>query len=223
MSESTDFDPITLAPDALESWDDIPEPPVAGPEGIPQNLKTQNQETSFSGFIWEMMQTLVLAGLLIVFFRAFIFQNFVVEGSSMYPTLEQNDRLIVSRLSYYLGKPSRGDIVVFQYPLGPERDFVKRIIGLPGETVAIQDGRILIVGHPLPPEDYVKNKATDFHQPVTLADDEYFVMGDNRTGSSDSRSWGPLQSHFIIGKAWLIYFPFDHFKLQPHPKLEPLP
>jgi len=173
--------------------------------------------------IWETLQTLVLAGLLIVFFRSFIFQNFVVEGSSMVPTLIQDDRLIVSRLSYFLGKPNRGDIIVFQYPYGPDRDFVKRIIGLPGETVAIQNGQVFINSTPLPSEGYVKNKSYDTHAPITLSSDEYFVMGDNRSGSSDSRSWGPLQRHFIIGKAWLIYYPFKHFTLLQYPNMEPVP
>jgi len=178
---------------------------------------------STSHFIWEVMQTLVLAGLLIVFFRTFIFQNFVVEGSSMFPTLIQGDRLIVSRLSYFVGEPARGDIIVFQYPFGPERDFVKRIIGLPGETIAIQNGQVFINGAPLPPEEYVQNRSSDTFAPITLGEDEYFVMGDNRSGSSDSRSWGPLQKHFIIGRAWLIYYPFEHFQLLQHANLEPEP
>jgi signal peptidase I len=220
VSDVSEFDPTTTPPEPPENWDTPPESPA---ESIPAAIEPHQPQNSTSEFILEMLQTLVLAGLLIVFFRTFIFQNFVVEGSSMFPTLTQGDRLIVSRLSYYLSEPSRGDIVVFQYPLGPERDFVKRIIGLPGETVAIQNGQVLINGHPLPPENYVQNKATDYHEPVTLGEDEYFVMGDNRTGSSDSRSWGLLQSHFIIGKAWLIYYPFEHFKLQSHAQIEPLP
>jgi len=187
-----------------------PQPEVTTP--------SQAHPHPIASLIWETIQTLVLAGLLIVFFRTFIFQNFVVEGSSMFPTLIQGDRLIVSRLSYVIGEPERGDIIVFQYPYGPEKDYVKRIIGLPGETVSIKNGTVIIDGKPLPAEDYVKNKSRETKAPVTLGDDEYFVMGDNRTGSSDSRSWGPLQRHFIIGKAWLIYYPFDHFQLLRHPE-----
>ena len=198
--------------------DDYPAPPDAA-HPAPAGKKRQ----SGSSLIWETLQTLVLAGLLIVFFRAFVFQNFVVEGSSMYPTLMQGDRLIVSRLSYLFGEPDRGDIIVFQYPFDPQRDFVKRIIGLPGETVAIQNGQVFINGKPLPEEPYVQNHSQDRFGPVTLGEDEYFVMGDNRTGSSDSRSWGPLQEHFIIGKAWLIYYPFDRFTFIQHPDLEIAP
>ncbi len=196
-------------------------PPPAGvvvhpPGETPAPASSQDD---LARLLWETLQTLVLAGLLIVLFRAFVFQNFVVEGSSMLPTLVQGDRLIVSRLSYIFGEPDRGDIIVFQYPYGPDKDFVKRIIGLPGETVAVQNGQVYINNQPLSSEPYVKFASHDTYGPITLGDDEYFVMGDNRSGSSDSRSWGPLQSHFIIGKAWLIYYPFDRFQILHHPDI----
>ncbi|HEY79857.1 MAG TPA: signal peptidase I [Anaerolineae bacterium] len=220
MSDLPDFEPqeAMTAPDS--AIEEMPEPPSVRvvPAGhIPHPSAAQKESASV---IWETLQTLVLAGLLIIFFRAFIFQNFVVEGSSMYPTLMQGDRLIVSRISYIFGEPDRGDIIVFQYPFGPERDFVKRIIGLPGETIAIQNGQVFIDGKPLPPETYVQNHSSEQYGPVTLGKDEFFVMGDNRTGSSDSRSWGPLQGHFIIGKAWLIYYPFNRFTFIHHPDLD---
>ncbi len=221
MSDMPDFDPQepqTAPEPAVEAFPDPPGVKVRPAGDLPH---TPGREKESGSVIWETLQTLVLAGLLIVFFRAFVFQNFVVEGSSMYPTLMQGDRLIVSRLSYIFGEPDRGDIIVFQYPFGPERDFVKRIIGLPGETLAIQNGQVFIDGKPLPPETYVQNRSSENYGPVTLGEDEYFVMGDNRTGSSDSRSWGPLQKHFIIGKAWLIYYPFDRFTVIHHPDLEP--
>ncbi len=231
MPDSTEFDftpPQPTSPPAGEDFarpadpspeEAFPSPPTPTPAARP----TPSPDDSAINVVWETLQTLVLAGLLIVFFRAFIFQNFAVEGSSMFPTLAQSDRLIVSRISYLFGEPRRGDIIVFQYPNGPERDFVKRIIGEPGETVAVQRGQVFINGKPLPPEEYVQNKSSDTMAPTTLADDEYFVMGDNRTGSSDSRSWGPLQKHFIIGKAWLIYYPFKHFKFLQHAQIDPLP
>ena len=223
MSDIPDFEPKQPSLPSVSVQDEIPQPPsvVIRADGE-VTLSPQKKEESGS-LIWETLQTLVLAGLLIVFFRAFVFQNFIVEGTSMYPTLMQGDRLIVSRISYIFGEPERGDIIVFQYPFGPERDFVKRIIALPGETVAIQNGQVFINGKPLPPETYVQNKSIDNYGPLTLGQDEYFVMGDNRTGSSDSRSWGPLQEHFIIGKAWLIYYPFERFTFIHHPNLEIVP
>ena len=222
MQDSSEFDySYAAAPDQPDSsLDAVPNYPAVPESAIAQSPTAPRQREDGASMIWETLQTLVLAGLLIVFFRTFVFQNFVVEGSSMSPTLTQSDRLIVSRLSYYLGQPERGDIIVFQYPYGPDRDFVKRVIGLPGETVAIKDGRVFINNKPLQSEPYVKNKSHDTHDPVTLGEDEYFVMGDNRTGSSDSRSWGLLQRHFIIGKAWLIYYPFDHFRFLKHQPAE---
>lgn len=182
---------------------------------------TTKPASGHANAIWEVLETLIIAGLLIVFFRAFIFQNYIVEGQSMLNTLLPGERVIVSRLSYILGDPQRGDVIVLQFPLDPERDFVKRIIGLPGETIAIDDGRVTIDGKPLPPETYIDFPSQTDMGPVLLADDEYFVMGDNRAGSSDSRSWGPLRANDIIGKAWLVYYPFDQFGFVTHPDLEP--
>lgn len=140
----------------------------------------------------------------------------------MIETLQAQERLIVSRLSYILGEPERGDVIVFQYPYDPQRDFVKRIIGLPGETVAINNGIVFIDGKALPNESaYVTYTSRDTKPPLELGDDEYYVMGDNRPGSSDSRSWGALTGKNIIGKAWLIYFPFSDVEMVKHSDLEP--
>ena len=140
----------------------------------------------------------------------------------MIPTLTAQERLIVSRLSYILGEPQRGDVIIFQYPYDPQRDFVKRIIGMPGETIALNNGVVYVDGKPLPDESaYVDHMSMESRPPVTLGDEEYFVMGDNRPGSSDSRSWGPLTGRKIIGKAWLIYYPFDKAGLVQHSDLEP--
>lgn len=210
------------------SYSDLTTPP--SPPENPEDSTTRSTETTeesqkngLGHWLWEIIQTLVLAGLLIVFFRSFIFQNYIVEGESMVNTLHAQERLIVSRLSYILGEPERGDVIVFQYPYDPQRDFVKRIIGLPGETIAINNGIVFIDGKPLPDESsYVDLVSTETKPPVLLGDDEYYVMGDNRPGSSDSRSWGPLVGRNIIGKAWLVYFPFnDEAGLVQHSDLEP--
>ncbi|MBX7233490.1 MAG: signal peptidase I [Caldilineales bacterium] len=195
--------------------------PTLAPAAEPEPVAPSTPAAGHADAIWEILETLIIAGLLIVFFRAFIFQNYIVEGQSMLNTLLPGERVIVSRLSYILGDPQRGDVIVLQFPLDPERDFVKRIIGLPGETIAIDDGFVTIDGKPLPPETYVEFPSGTDMGPVQLAADEYFVMGDNRAGSSDSRSWGPLRDRDIIGKAWLVYFPFDQFGFVTHPDLEP--
>ncbi len=210
----TDSTPLSSAP-ILE--------PETGALPSPLTATIPAPAPSVADFIWEVVQTLIIAGLLIVLFRTFIFQNYIVEGQSMLNTLFPGERLIVSRLHYLVSDPQRGDVIVLQYPLQPERDFVKRIIGLPGETVVIGNGQVLIDGQPLPPEDYVEFPSGTNMEPTQLSSKEYFVMGDNRAGSSDSRSWGPLEAHHIIGKAWLVYFPFKDFGLVPHEDLEPAP
>ena len=156
--------------------------------------------------------------------------NFRVEGSSMRPTLLPGHYLMVNKLVYHqvdtyrLGQivpfwmpreprmvhtaraPRRGDVIVFNYPLEPERQFVKRIIGEPGDRVVIAGGRVIVNGRRLPEPYLTARGATDMHA-VELADDEYFVLGDNRAGSRDSRHWGPLPADQIIGKVWAIYWP----------------
>lgn len=214
MSES-DLLPIAAQPTQY------PAPPAAAPPVEPE-LAPAASRAGYVDTIWEILETLIIAGLLIVFFRAFIFQNYIVEGQSMLNTLLPGERVIVSRLSYLIGDPQRGDVIVLQFPLDPERDFVKRVIGLPSETIAIDDGFVTIDGKPLPPETYVVFPSGTNMGPLQLADDEYFVMGDNRAGSSDSRSWGPLKAHHIIGKAWLVYYPFDELGFVTHPDLDPV-
>lgn len=156
--------------------------------------------------IREIVETIVLALLIFLLIRVVI-QNFRIEGYSMEPNLHQGQYLIVNKAMYrWLHPPQRGDIVVFEYPRAPDRDFIKRIIGLPGETVEIRNGSIYIDGVPLD-EPYLREPTHGNMPPRTLKSDEFFVLGDNRDNSSDSRSWGPLPRENIIGKAWLSYWP----------------
>lgn len=156
--------------------------------------------------IREMVETVVLALLIFLLIRVVI-QNFRIEGYSMEPNLHQGQYLIVNKAVYrWLHPPQRGDIVVFEYPRAPDRDFIKRVIGLPGETVEIRDGSIYIDGVPLA-EPYLGSPTHGSMAARTLGPGEYFVLGDNRDNSSDSRSWGPLPQQNIIGKAWLSYWP----------------
>ncbi len=156
--------------------------------------------------IREVVETVVLALLIFLLIRVVI-QNFRIEGYSMEPNLHQGQYLIVNKAVYrWLHPPQRGDIVVFEYPRAPDRDFIKRVIGLPGETVEIRNGSIYIDGVPLD-EPYLSEPTHGNMAPRTLGPGEYFVLGDNRDNSSDSRSWGPLPEKNIIGKAWLSYWP----------------
>ena len=158
-----------------------------------------------------------------VFIVVFIVQRTVVEGSSMNPTLANGDNLIVNKVTYRFNDPKRYDIVVFPYQHRKHTYYIKRIIGLPGETIQIDyEGNIYINGEILE-EDYGKEVILDpgrASEPITLGDDEYFVMGDNRNDSSDSRDYmvGNVKKKDFIGKIWIRIYPFKDFGVIPHAK-----
>lgn len=155
---------------------------------------------------------LIGTSLLMVFLvRTFIAQPFVVSGASMEPTFHTNEYLIVDQLSYEIGSPNRGDVIIFRYPLIPSRFFIKRVIALPGESIKISGTKVEIkkVGandFMTLDEPYIEFEKESFVE-MTLTNDEYFVMGDNRMASLDSRTWGPLKESFIVGKAFVRLFP----------------
>ena len=154
---------------------------------------------------------IVLAIIIVVPIRFFVAQPFVVEGESMHPTFESGDYLIVDELTYRLQAPKRGDVIVFRYPNDPSVFYIKRIIALPGETVHIDHGVSTITktdGSSIAlNESYVVAEDATYTQDTTLANDQYFVMGDNRPRSSDSRVWGPLPRKNIIGRAYVRLLP----------------
>lgn len=173
----------------------------------------------FGGAVREILTFIVLAVIIVVPVRYFIAQPFVVEGESMHPTFESGDYLIVDELSYHLGDPARGDVVVFRYPGDPSVFYIKRIIGLPGETVHINrgvtsvsrvDGSTIILD-----ESYVVTEDATYSLDTTLGTDQYFVMGDNRPRSSDSRVWGPLPREDMIGRAYIRLLPFNQVGMLP--------
>jgi signal peptidase I len=149
-----------------------------------------------------------------------VIQPFFVKGSSMMPNFHDGDYLIVNELSYEIGKPARGDVMIFRYPNNPSEFFIKRVIGLPGETIQIQNNTITIFNSDNP-EGFVLDESKYLSPTVTtsgeifqkLGADEYYVLGDNRTASSDSRTWGVLNSRYIIGKAMVRAWPFDSFTI----------
>ncbi|MFW5708606.1 MAG: signal peptidase I [Chloroflexota bacterium] len=143
--------------------------------------------------------------------------RFVVQGPSMEPTFHDNQFLIVSRVNYLLGEPERGDIIVFHYPDDTEEDYIKRVIGLPGETIFFQDGMTHIDGEVFE-ETYINGPCTPFNcdedrEPVVLGPDEYFVMGDNRNRSRDSRDFGPIRREYIVGEVLIRYWPPEDWGL----------
>ncbi|MDW8067567.1 MAG: signal peptidase I [Anaerolineae bacterium] len=167
----------------------------------------------------EVAESLILA-LLIYLVINLLTGRFYVRGSSMEPTLHNGQYLVVSKIVYHFVEPRRGDIVVFVPPNGTGEDYIKRIIGLPGERVEIRDGVVWINGYRLD-EPYLTS-GIPYTGAWTLGPDEYFVLGDNRANSSDSHAWGPLPRKNIIGKAWLCYWPPQYWGLVAHYAFPPL-
>lgn len=171
-------------------------------------------------FVRETMETVVLALLLFFALRVSI-QNFQVEGASMSPSIHPGEYVFVNRRSYLevpldriggkgkvaypLGFPKRGDIIVFHAPGGQSRDFVKRVIGLPGDVVQVQAGQVLVNGVAL--DEPYKELDVQTVPPTRVPDAQVYVMGDNRPASNDSRAWGPVPVHSIIGRVWVRYWP----------------
>ena len=171
------------------------------------------------GLLKDLFILALLIIVVVIPIRLFVISPFVVDGESMYPTFHNMDYLIVDEIVYDFAKPQRGDVIVFRYPDDPAIFYIKRVIGLPGETVAINHGIVTITetnGSKLTlKEPYVVNEDTTYTNSVTLGPKQYFVMGDNRPNSSDSRVWGPVPRHDIIGRVDARLLPVSHAGLFP--------
>ena len=177
----------------------------------------------------EIIEAVVLAVVVFMLLQTTV-RNFKVEGSSMDPTLEGGQYLLVNRLVYLrvdlqrlskivpfwqdeedspryaIHAPKRGEIIVFQFPRDPSKDFVKRVVGLPGEVIEMKDGKVLVDSIVLE-EPYLTAKDNSNQSPVQLEEGEYYVLGDNRSHSNDSRNWGPVPEANLRGKVWMVYWP----------------
>lgn len=173
----------------------------------------------------EILTFVVLAIIIVVPLRLFVAQPFVVEGESMFPTFKSGDYLIVDQLSFRLRKPERGEVIVFRYPNNTRVFYIKRIIGLPGETVHIDKGETVITKTDgtelILDEPYVVAEDATYSLERTLGPDQYFVMGDNRPKSSDSRSWGALPKEDLMGRAYLRLYPLPTLGVLPGLAQEP--
>ncbi len=222
----------------MSSWpsqDSIPlNPPLAEP-APPAGEGKEPVSPALRDMLRDVLETLLFT-LLIFFLVRSVVQNFRVDGSSMEPTLHTGQYIMVNRLiyahidlnlfsrrlpggekephlAYLFHLPRRGDIVVFEYPRDTSRDFIKRVIGLPGETVEVRNNQVYINGVPLE-EPYLSDTAKrqmGHMAPVQVPPGAVFVMGDNRGNSSDSRNWGPLPLDRIVGKAWFTYWPAEQW------------
>jgi len=179
-------------------------------------LKPKN---TFWKDVKEIVIFAVIVLVILIPLRLFVAQPFIVVGTSMQPAFETGQYLIVDELSYRFSAPQRGDVIIFKYPEDETKYFIKRIIGLPGETVILSGTTITIKNKDNPNgftlnEPYIAyQKSND--ETITLSDTQYFVMGDNRAVSLDSRSWGPLEKDLIIGKASVRLFPLSTFGFLP--------
>jgi signal peptidase I len=184
------------------------------PEFSPSPLPS-TKDTSLK----ELIKFALIAIVIIVPIRLFIARPFVVSGDSMVPTFLDGQYLIVDQLSYKLEKPQRGDVIIFKYPLDQTKYFIKRVIGLPNETISSQNGIITISDKKNPQgivlkEPYLVNKSADSWSHST-GDNEYFVMGDNRPWSSDSRAWGNLNESYIVGRPLIRVLPINQKNILP--------
>jgi signal peptidase I len=167
-------------------------------------------------FFRELVETVLLIAAIYAFVNLAT-ARFVVDGHSMLPNFTTDQFIIVSRLSYIVGEPKRGDVVVFHYPLQDDRDFIKRIIGLPGETVTILDGKVYI-NDKLIEEPYITNwcRSKSCDGTWEIGPDDYFVLGDNRGASKDSQDFGPVGRKYIVGRAFVRYWPLQDIGLIDH-------
>jgi signal peptidase I len=183
----------------------------------------------------EVFEAVVLALIVFLVIQTGV-RNFKVEGASMQPTLHGGQFLLVNKLVYFkldtarisrivpfwkvdrssqrfaLRPPNRGEVIVFHYPRDVTKDFVKRVVGLPGETVEVREGTTYIDGQPID-EPYLTTTDRSSSKLVLLDREEYYVMGDNRRGSNDSRNWGPVSEELLLGKVWFVYWPFSEMGL----------
>ena len=188
----------------------IDAPPQApAPESVapPAETPAPSRTAGWGKAVRELIETLALTLVIFLLVR-FAAPNFRIEGFSMEPNFHDGQYLFVNRIVYMLHPPERGDVIVLIPPTSTSRDYIKRVIGLPGERVEILPGRVLIDGQELK-EPYPLNPGTYSFGPVTVGSGEYFVLGDNRDNSSDSHSWGMLAAKQIIGRAWITYWPLD--------------
>lgn len=157
-----------------------------------------------SSVLRDILETILLALILLLVLNT-LTGRFQVRGFSMEPTLHEGQYLIISKVAYWIHPPERGDVIVFRPPNRPDEDYIKRIVGLPGEVIQIRDGSVWVDGSELE-EPYI-TAPPRYTSTFQLAQGEYFVLGDNRNDSSDSHTWGVLPEENIVGKAWLCYWP----------------
>lgn len=179
--------------------------------GEEATLSRRDKNKKKKSSLREMVEVIVTALVLAFLIKTFVVGNFWIPSESMVPTIEVNDKVIVTNFSYWFEGPKRGDVIVFRYPLDTKKDYIKRCIGLPGETIEFRDSKLYVNGQ-LVEEPYLpEGLVFEDYGPIEVPEGQYFMCGDNRNHSSDSRVWGFVEKRLIIGKAQVIYWPFDRW------------
>ena len=172
---------------------------------------------SLFSFLWDSAKVILVALAIILPIRLYVAQPFFVRGASMEPTYSNGDYLIIDELSYHFRRPERGEVVVFRFPQDPSQFFIKRIVGLPGETILAKEGRLIVErnGEAVAqlPENYIVNHSATGEFQISAGPDEYIVLGDNRGASSDSRRWGTLPREAVVGRSLIRVWPPQHFSV----------
>jgi signal peptidase I len=171
---------------------------------VPQPTAEERQAPGWGRIILDVVETLLLSVILFLAINA-VSARVRVDGVSMRPTLENGEFILVNKLAYRLGHPSRGDIVVFKFPLDPTQDLIKRVIGLPGDRIVVRNGTVFLNDQAMQ-ESYIA-AAPEYAGEWVVPDGQLYVLGDNRNDSSDSHSWGMLPVENVVGKAEVIYWP----------------
>jgi len=183
---------------------------------------------NFFSFVFELIKVVVISLIIIIPIRYFLIQPFYVKGASMEPNFYDHEYLIIDEITYRFKSPIRGDIIVFRYPRNPQEYFIKRIVGLPGEKIQIKNGNVKIYNSQYPDgtildESYLQSgtKTYSLHEDIiTLGDEEFFVLGDNRNSSKDSRSFGAVSKSFLSGRVLFRGWPFNRISLFDAPEYQ---
>jgi len=186
---------------------EVPEVSQSAPDGKSEKARTPNRAaTLFAAWVRDLIISLAISAFIIVF----LYQPVKVEGTSMMPSLDDQERIFINKFVYRIEPIQHGDIIVFRYPRDPAKSFIKRVIGVAGDHVRIDDGRVYLNGTELV-EDYVPRAYDDnrSYPDVVVPPDSYFVLGDHRSLSNDSRDFGPVDASYIYGKAVFGYWPVD--------------
>jgi signal peptidase I len=175
-------------------------------------------------FFIDTAQTILFAGGIFLVIYLFLFRPFQVSGDSMFSSFKNREYILTNIISLRFANPSRGDVIVFKSPTEPDKDFIKRVVAIPGDTVYLKDGYVYVNDRMVDEHTYLNKGIKTYggtflreNVKLTIQPDEYLVMGDNRTNSSDSREWGLLNKDAIIGKAFVVYWPLDHTRIISNP------